>query len=284
MQFIAKVKKFMNINPPSSPTTVREHHCTVISNALVNDQYKQLTLSAPEPALQAVAGQFFHLLCPQYDDLTPFFRRPMSIYRIDRNNNTLSFLYKIVGVGTTAMSRLERGDSFNIFGPLGRGFWLEPTWQNLLVAARGVGLATLAPLAQQTHSDGRNLYVICSARSPEYLLSVDYFEEMGATLFPVLDSDGSSEITAVEALARTLIEQENINALFTCGSNRLLNLLQALGKEYNLPGQTALEQQMACGLGMCHCCVHPFMQDGKQVDLRVCTEGPVFDIQEAIAW
>ena len=273
----------MNINTSNLVTNVREHHCTVISNKFVNDQYKQITLSTPEIALQAVAGQFFHLLCPQYDDLAPFFRRPMSIYKIDRDNNKLSFLYKMVGVGTTAISRLECGDSFNIFGPLGRGFWLEPTWQNLLVVGRGVGLATLAPLAQQTHHDGRNLYVICSARSPEYLLSVDYFEEMGATLFPVLDSDGSSEITAVETLIRNLIQQQHINALFTCGSNRLLKLLQTLGKEYNLPGQTALEQQMACGLGMCHCCVRPFVQDGKHIDWRVCKEGPVFDVQETIA-
>ena len=250
----------------------------------MNDQYKQLILAAPELALQAEPGQFFHLLCPQHDDLTPFFRRPMSVYRIDRDNNRLYFLYKITVVGTPTMSTLQPGDLFNVFGPLGRGFWLEPTWQNLLVAARGVGLATLAPLVQSAHREGRRLFAICSARSPEYLLSVEYFQELGAKVFCVTDSDGSSNVPAVEKLIRDLIEQQDIDALFTCGSNRLLKLLQKLGREHNLPGEIALEQQMACGLGMCYCCVRTFVRDGKRVDLRVCKEGPVFDLQEALAW
>lgn len=272
------------MNTPDHASKVCECICTVISNESVNDQYRQLILAAPEPTLQAEPGQFFHLLCPQYGDLAPFLRRPMSVYRIDRDNKRLAFLYKITGVGTAAMSKLEPGDSLNVFGPLGRGFWLEPTWQNLLVVARGVGLATLAPLAQKAHCEGRRLFAICSARSPEYLLSVEYFEELGAKVFSVTDSDGSSNVPAVEKLIRDLIDQQDIHALFTCGSNRLLKLLQKLGQEYNLPGEIALEQQMACGLGMCYCCVRTFVRGGKRVDLRVCKEGPVFDLQEAVAW
>jgi dihydroorotate dehydrogenase electron transfer subunit len=111
---------------------------------------------------------------------------------------------------------------------------------------------------------------------------VDYFEAMGATVFPVTDSEGTSGVTAVTSLITGLIEKENIDAFFTCGSNRLLKLLQALGKQHNIPGQIALEQQMACGLGMCYCCVRTFVQDGQRVDLRVCKEGPVFDLQDCL--
>lgn len=264
------------------PITKQEHICTVVANDVVNDEYNHLVLDAPPLALTAVPGQFFHLLCPQVDGLAPFFRRPMSIYRIDREQNQLHFLYKIVGAGTKAMATLRPGDSFNVFGPLGNGFRLEPDWQNLLVVARGVGLATLAPLAQLAQQEGRRLFTICSARSPEYLLSVDYFQEMGATVFPVTDSEGTSGVTAVTHLITDLIEKENIHAFFTCGSNRLLKLLQQIGQTHNIPGQVALEQQMACGLGMCYCCVRTFAQDGKHVDLRVCKEGPVFDLQECL--
>ncbi len=271
---------------PTNPIqhTKREHICTVIANDAVNDAYNHLVLAAPPLALQAEPGQFFHLLCPQVDGLNPFFRRPMSIYRIDRAQNRIHFLYKIVGVGTKAMARLQPGDLFNIFGPLGHGFALAPTWRNLLVVARGVGLATLAPLAQLAQQEGRRLFAICSARSPDYLLSVEYFAEMGATVFPVTDSEGTSGVTAVTHLITDLIETEHIDAFFTCGSNRLLKLLQKLGQTHNIPGQIALEQQMACGLGMCYCCVRTFVQNGKHVDLRVCKEGPVFDLQEALTW
>ena len=64
----------------------------------------------------------------------------------------------------------------------------------------------------------------------------------------------------------------------------MLTLLQKLGRRHGIPGEIALEQQMACGLGMCHCCVRPFARDGETVQLRVCREGPVFDLQEAMPW
>ena len=206
----------------------------------------------------------------------------MSIYDIDSQRYRLHFLYKITGIGTRAMAALQPGDPFNIFGPLGKGFSLDPSWQNLLVVARGVGLATLAPLAQMAQQENRRLHAICSARSAEYLLSVDYFRELGAAVYSVLDSDGSSDVGKVKNLIVNLIQQQHIDALFTCGSNRLLKLLQDVGQTYNLPGQVALEQQMACGLGMCYCCVRTFIQNDQPVDLRVCKEGPVFDLKETI--
>ena len=264
--------------------TVREYITSVVSNEVVNQQYKQLCVSVSPLALQARPGQFFHLLCPQSDDLSPFFRRPMSIYRIDSRRGHLHFLYKITGIGTESMSKLQPGDPFNIFGPLGQGFSLHPSWRNLLVVARGVGLATLAPLAQTAQQEERQLYAICSARSADYLLSVDYFRELGATVFTVTDSDGSSDLSNVENLITNLIQHHGIDALFTCGSNRLLKLLQDLARSHNLPGQVALEQQMACGLGMCFCCVRTFMQNDQPVDLRVCKDGPVFDLEEAVTW
>ncbi|HFC12634.1 MAG TPA: dihydroorotate dehydrogenase electron transfer subunit, partial [Anaerolineae bacterium] len=94
---------------------IREHICTVLSNEWVNDQYKQLVLAVPSLALQAQAGQFFQLLCPQTAGLPPFFRRPMSIYRIDRERGQLYFLYKITGVGTTTLSYLKRDETLDIF-------------------------------------------------------------------------------------------------------------------------------------------------------------------------
>ena len=51
-----------------------------------------------------------------------------------------------------------------------------------------------------------------------------------------------------------------------------------------IPGQVAMEQVMACGLGPCYVCVRTFEVDGKKELRRVCIEGPVFDLQEAVGW
>jgi dihydroorotate dehydrogenase electron transfer subunit len=61
-------------------------------------------------------------------------------------------------------------------------------------------------------------------------------------------------------------------------------LLKRLAAKHGIPGQVALEQQMACGLGLCFCCVRSFEVDGEVVARRVCNEGPVFDLAEALSW
>ena len=98
------------------------------------------------------------------------------------------------------------------------------------------------------------------------------------------DTQGTSTMESVEAINEERIRSEGVDAFYTCGSNRMLTLLQKLGRRHGIPGEIALEQQMACGLGMCHCCVRPFARGGETVQLRVCREGPVFDLQEAMPW
>ena len=103
---------------------------------------------------------------------------------------------------------------------------------------------------------------------------------LGAMVLTVTDAEGSSDITNVERLLRSLVIEKRADAFFTCGSQRLTDLLQNLGRAMNIPGQVALEQQMACGLGMCFCCVKVFRTEATTKQRRVCVEGPVFDLAE----
>ena len=261
-----------------------EAECVVKSNTPVNQEYRLLILDAPEKILDCEPGQFFHLLCPVRHGLQPYLRRPMSIYGYYPEKGELHFLYKVTGEGTAAIAELERGETFNVLGPLGRGFDIESDWHNLLAVARGVGLATLAPLAQEAQRLQRNLTAICSARRPDVLMSIDHFRELGANVITVTDQEGTSDVDNLRKLVEERIQTEGVDAFYTCGSNRLLKLLQTIGKQHNIPGQIALEQQMACGFGMCQCCVRSFRRDGAIIQERVCKEGPVFDLQEAMEW
>jgi dihydroorotate dehydrogenase electron transfer subunit len=257
---------------------------TVVANNSVNEEYKHLILKVHEHALRAYAGQAFHLLCPSPDGAEVWMRRPMSVYRIDKPNGHVEFLYKVMGRGTRGMAMLAPGDDFNIAGPFGIGFTLRPEWKNIVVLGRGVGLATLAPLSQLAAAQGLGLSAILSARSPGLVMSKSLFEECGAQTFAVVDSDGSSAVENVERILKRLIEAGNADAFFTCGSNRLLKLMQRLGKTHNIPGQVAVEQNMVCGFGACYVCVRTFEVDGVRTLKRVCREGPVFNLQEAVGW
>jgi len=272
-----------NNTPATSKAPAEEMLTEVVSHQWVNDEYKHLIVKASPKGLATKPGQFFNFLCPSPDDGDLWLRRPQSVYRIDHEKKQLEFLYKCAGRGTRGMATLQPGDDCNVVGPLGVGFTLDPAWKNIVVLGRGVGLATLAPISQFAGEAGIRVTAILSARDPSLAMSADLFERVGDVV-TVLDSDRTSSVENVEAILRRLIAANKADAFFTCGSNRLLLLMKQLGKEFGIPGQAAMEQIMACGLGPCYVCVRTFEVNGHKELRRVCIEGPVFDLQECTAW
>jgi len=262
---------------------LREMTCEVLSNRALADSYWHLSLAMPTPAPTVMPGQFFQLLCPGQGSGNHVLRRPMSVYRINGHQGRVEFLYKVVGVGTRALTGLTAGDGLNAFGPLGRGFWLKPDWHHVILLGRGAGLATLAPLAEAAIEHGIAVTAVLSTARPELAVSADHLQAAGAEVIVVNDADGSAAVEQVELLLRRLTAAHGSNLIATCGSERLLRLTQRLGRELGITGQVALEQPMACGIGMCFCCVRPFSVGGETVMRRICHEGPVFDVQETLA-
>src|SRR5205085_3570960 len=105
--------------PPHIPA--EESLCPVVSHDWVNAEYKHLVVEASPKALSVTPGQFFNLLCPSPDVGELFFRRPQSVYRIDRAGGRIAFLYKCVGRGTRGLATLRPGDDLDMVGPLGVG-------------------------------------------------------------------------------------------------------------------------------------------------------------------
>jgi dihydroorotate dehydrogenase electron transfer subunit len=260
-----------------------ESLCPVLSQDWVNGEYKHLVVEASPKALSVTPGQFFNLLCPSPDVGELFFRRPQSVYRVDRARGRIEFLYKCVGRGTRGLATLRQGDDLNMVGPLGVGFTLDPAWRNIVVLGRGVGIATLGPISQLARERHVGVTAILSARNPDFVMADALFREAGEVV-SVLDTDGTSAVENVERILQNLIAEKRADAFFTCGSNRLFQLMKRLGRAHNIPGQVAMEQVMACGLGPCYVCVRTFEVNGKQELRRVCIDGPVFDLQEAVGW
>src|SRR6202451_4010545 len=133
--------------PEPRPIPAEESLCPVVSHAWVNAEYKHLIVEASPKALAFNPGQFFNLLCPSPDVGELFFRRPQSVYRIDRAKGRVEFLYKCVGRGPRGRGTLEKGDNLNMVGPLGVGFPLDPAWRHIVVLGRGVRVATLGAIS-----------------------------------------------------------------------------------------------------------------------------------------
>ena len=267
----------------AAPRPVAEAIGTIAFNRTVNARYRHMAVSVPQPMLAARPGQFFQLLCPGHGSGTHVLRRPMSVYRLDRAEGRVEFLYKLVGTGTRALAQLRCGDPLNLFGPLGNGFRLPAGARHVVLLARGVGLATLTPLAESAIAQGARVTAVLSASEPAFVMSADYLRGCGADVVVVTDADGSAQADRVEALLRRLVRERGCDLIATCGSSRLLQLAQRLGSELGIAGQVAIEQRMACGIGVCFCCVRPMRVEGQTVMRRVCHDGPVFDVQEVMA-
>ncbi|WP_084454795.1 dihydroorotate dehydrogenase electron transfer subunit [Novosphingobium rosa] len=272
---------------PACTFPVVEAPYPVISNDWVNGEYKLLVVEAEAAGLAARAGQFFHLACPPEGENDNFLRRPMSIHRIDRERGQLHFLYKVQGNGTRALATLQPGDTLDALGPVGQGFSLPAATQHVLMVGRGVGLATLAPLAQMAIAQGAKVTAVLSARSQALVMGRQVLEEAGASVHVVTDDNSDSDVVSLEGFIRRLHAASPVDFMATCGSNRLLMLLQKLSEEFGAAGQVALEQRMGCALGMCIACVRAFRKEPGAEALtyrRVCWEGPVFDMRETVAW
>src|SRR5690606_24900175 len=205
------------------------------------------------------AGQCYQLKCPLNDQSQPFLLRPMSVYGMGPEPQILEFLYNVTGVGTGALAELAVGGHMDIVGPLGNTFRLDSGYQRIMVVARGVGLATMAPLVKMAAERGVAITAVMSARAPKDLMQEEFLRGAKANVHCVYDSDGSSDVQAVEALIRRELQQNAYDAVYTCGSHRLLMLLQRVLQDHaGLVGQVAMEQRMACGMGVCLSCVRLF--------------------------
>ena len=255
---------------------------TVLYNLPVGDDYWHLGLSAHSAHLTARPGQFFHIRCPSTSVGDPYLRRPMSVYATDPEAGTVEFLYKVTGIGTYGLSTLTPHEELDILGPLGNGFHVTPEWSHAVVVARGVGLATMGPLAGQLATEDVHITALCSYREAGAVIGLEPFSKAGADIHSVYDTDGSSGMAEVAERIRRLHRGRPIDVVFTCGSNRIARMLQALQVELNIAGQIALEQRMGCAIGMCHACVLDFKGPNGVESRRVCCQGPVFALEELL--
>jgi dihydroorotate dehydrogenase electron transfer subunit len=248
--------------------------CEVVEHTWVNARYKYLRVRAPGLARRTAAGQFFQLACPVVGAEKPFLRRPMSVYGIGPEDERIEFLYHVKGTGTRALDQVRAGEALGMIGPLGKGFSFSSQWRRIFLVARGVGLATMAPLVPLAARAGVAITAVLSARSPADLMRAEFLRGAPAEVHSVFDTDGSSAVERVEPLLARLHAEQKPDMVYTCGSNRLLELLQRLG----VHGEVALEQQMACAMGVCLSCVRLFNEGHDKVFRRVCCEGPVFPL------
>ena len=257
----------------------------VAANTRLGGGYFTLELEADTttPVAAARPGQFVMLRGAWGRELL----NPRAFSVLHAEGARLTILAKAYGQGTRRMRALVAGDPMTVTGPLGVGFPdPEPGVRDLLVAG-GVGLPPLHLQARVAAAAGlaAQLELFYGGRDRDDLVLLEDFDRWGvqATL---ATEDGSvgvrGYVTAALAprLASARSSGERVRVL-ACGPTPMLAAVRHLGLQYDAPTLLCLEENMACGFGVCLGCAVPV--HGAKPYRYCCTDGPVFDARE-VRW
>jgi len=232
-------------------------------NVEIGKDYYVSWFNAPEIANNISPGQFAMMESGQY------LLRPLSIYEIKENR--IGFLYRVIGGGTSFLSRLKIGDKVLINGPLGKGFtYPENKNKPILIVAGGIGIATFPLVARIAFEKGYKIKTLFGARTKNDLVCTEELKKYG-DLESITDDGSSGRKGFVTELLTSELNKNKEQEIFVCGPTPMLKSIIKVCNEYGVTAQVSFEEYMACGYGVCMSCV--VKSDGKY--LRTCVDGPV---------
>ena len=248
---------------------------TVVESQFVNKSNFLLKLSSPSMDFSSILpGQFVEIKVDKSP--TTFLRRPISIHFVDIARKELWLLIQIVGDGTQQLSTLAKGDTVSLILPLGNGFSLPQKKSRTLLIGGGVGIAPLLYLGKALQESGSEVTFLLGARTSQDFPDLSFFAPYGNVL--VTTEDGSAGQRGF-VTNHTVLQQNEFDAIYTCGPKPMMVAVARYAKEHDIFCEVSLENKMACGFGVCLCCVEKTVEGHK----CVCTDGPVFNI-EKLEW
>lgn len=246
----------------------------VSENIQLNDNYVLLKMTAPTKLPDMLPGQFAELEVE--GSSKTFLRRPISINFIDKDNNEVWFLIQLVGDGTRHLAAVKRGQTINVILPLGNSFTMpENASERLLLVGGGVGTAPMLFLGEQLSKKGFTPNFLLGARSQNDVLQLDEFTQYG-NVFTTTEDGSMGEKGYVTQ--HSLLSTQTFNKIYTCGPKPMMMAVAKYAKINNIECEVSLENTMACGFGVCLCCV----ENTTEGHICVCKEGPVFNIKKLL--
>jgi dihydroorotate dehydrogenase electron transfer subunit len=245
------------------------------------DAYVELSLAAPEIAERAEPGQFVAFAVGG-EASALLLRRSIAISTAD--DGVVTVVVSAVGPGSTWLTERRPGDTVDVVGPLGRPFTLPREPVSCVLVGGGYGSAPLFALAERLRERGCRVHMVLGAASEERLFGT-LEARRAAQSSTVTTVDGSVGIHGlVTDPLPDLLERTGSEVVYACGPMGMLAAVSRVAGEHGAWSQCAVEESMACGVGVCMTCVLPVVgDDGLTRMVRSCVEGPVFR-GERVRW
>ena len=235
----------------------------IVENTCLAPGVYRMKLKGDTSAITA-PGQFINI---QLDGM--FLRRPISV--CDVEGDVLTIIYKVVGMGTGAMSKMA-GGMLDILTGLGNGYDLAAAGEKPVLLGGGVGVPPMYLLAKRLIEAGKKPVVILGFNKREEIFYEAEFKALGCETL-VTTVDGSY---GIKGFVTDALKQVDYTHFYTCGPEPML---KAVYKASTTSGQMSFEERMGCGFGACMGCSCKTLTGYK----RICKDGPVMR-KEEIKW
>jgi dihydroorotate dehydrogenase electron transfer subunit len=251
-----------------------------ILNARRSGAYHSITIVAPEVAERARPGQFVSVAMPE--ERSFMLRRHFSIHQSSRRGGwagTLEFVFDPRGPGTGWLAEMKAHAFLDVIGPLGKAFAYPTKLNTCLLIAEGHGAGAIYFLAQELRARGKRVDMLVGAEDSERVFKPIEGKRLSQTI-TIMTADGSlgDRGSVLDALPH-MVESNGSQVVYAAGRRSSLRAIAEFCNERRIPAQMAVEEHMACGIGLCFTCTVPVIRkDGSGYDnLRACVDGPVFN-------
>lgn len=250
----------------------------VLDNRRVGD-YHVLSLTAPGIAETARPGHFVTLAMGG-EESSMVLRRAFAIHQITSRGvygGTLDIAISVQGRGTKWLAGRRRHDVVSLVGPLGKPFSLPKQGVSCVLVGGGYGSAPLFLLAQELRERGCRVDMVIGASTEATLFGVLELKRLASSLTITTD-DGTAGVRGrVTDVLEETIDRAGADVVYACGPMPMLAEVARISTKRRVYSQCAVEESMACGIGVCMTCVLPVVgDDGVTRMVRSCVDGPIF--------
>jgi dihydroorotate dehydrogenase electron transfer subunit len=252
---------------------------TLVSNKRIG-AYHQILLNVGDVVKNCRPGNFVAIRVGG-DSSKMILRRAFAISRVSDNSQyggTMELIVAPHGSGSKWLCSQQEGAEIDIIAPLGTAFGIPTEPINALLIGGGYGSAPLFGLADVLKSRGCKVDMLLGA-SVGSKIYAPMEGKRSVNSLKIYTEDGSmGETGRVTENLLDIVRDRNIDVIYSCGPMAMLSAITALVAETDVIHQCAVEESMACGVGICMTCVLPVQnEDGTTSMLRSCIDGPVMD-------
>jgi dihydroorotate dehydrogenase electron transfer subunit len=249
-------------------------------------EYTQFTVVAPEIAAGFQPGHFVAVAVGG-ENTAMVLRRAFAISAAtpsDTFAGTVQFVVAEHGPGTRWLVQRKAGELLDVVGPLGTPFPIPSRPVPAVLVGGGYGAAPLIPLAQTLLDRGSAVEFVLGAATAGRLYGELAAKRLVGRVSVTTDDGSAGERGVVTDALPAAVERVGAEVLYGCGPMPMLAAVGAFAAQRGIPARVAVEESMACGIGVCMTCVLPVRgSDGRSRFVRSCVDGPVFDAAD-VRW